>query len=147
MARKLVDKQWERIREIPEYIARASAPGTGKTPAAIIEELEAMRTAGTPKWGLSKLSQHLVTIRKAGAVCGFFFSSFFPRRLNHTMQAPAGTSTSVTAPESGSGVNSQTDPQQLAPGAETVAVKRRKAYGARTREAKRRKLPVDGSTS
>ena len=89
--RKLAHKQWERVREIPEYIACASAPGTGKTPTTVIQELETMRMAGTPKWGLSKLSQHLATIRKANAVCDFFFPMQTQSYLLLAARAHSGT--------------------------------------------------------
>ncbi|KAJ7219978.1 hypothetical protein GGX14DRAFT_584902 [Mycena pura] len=94
------------------YIVRESAPGKGKSPADVINELEAMRMLGSPKWGLSKLGEHLAAIRKADATPATTEPSNEPRLASR----PDSASSSL------------------------VPVKRRKAFGARTREGKRAKL-------
>src|ERR1700761_649779 len=63
--KKKIHKQWERLREIPEYITRASC--SGKSPNDMIHELEAMRGDGPVKHGLSKLSELVAKRRKTEA--------------------------------------------------------------------------------
>ncbi|KAJ7198510.1 hypothetical protein GGX14DRAFT_374030, partial [Mycena pura] len=71
-----IHKQWERLREIPEYITRASC--SGKSPNDMIQELEAMRGDGPMKHGLSKLSELVAKRRKTEAAqVHFYFLLFY----------------------------------------------------------------------
>ncbi|KAJ7223009.1 hypothetical protein GGX14DRAFT_656868 [Mycena pura] len=91
-AQKLIDKQWERIHEIPEYIMHESASRTGKSPA----ELEAMRVLGSPKWGLSKwcsISPHFAKQPQR-------LLRYSCRQRRRQLQASSGVSSPTPAAES-----------------------------------------------
>ncbi|KAF8185814.1 hypothetical protein K438DRAFT_2154636 [Mycena galopus ATCC 62051] len=65
--KKTIQKQWERFREIPEWIA-TSCDRRHVSPLVIISELDAMReNGGKTKKGLNWLRNHLVELRKARA--------------------------------------------------------------------------------